>query len=357
METWRRAIGAIEGRAVADRSRAERRLEQALGPTGARQLLTAARRSPSSGPGRVTLNFHPDRVAADGRTVAAGLADSGRYLSQWATRISNGGRTAVPGGDRQRWERQLFGDAYDGCDPAVEPFPVYGALDLLGDPHGGSPRFGSCFVVLGPAVAERVTFCVGDSHLQPTDVGTVAEPTSMLAGLAEQAATGRLLNRPLGADELLRIVEGRRVLDGPSRDLDHYVEAQIHGGVDLDTDVAAIVADPSFRHTEVEADLTRAAYTHGFELRWHRGSVLAVDEVPADFRGPAMPALARRVAGDEPSFDAAAIGRSAVELQADIGSEPPSVTGDDDGSARQQLKKLWHVLLAFGSEASAETPG
>ena len=114
--------------------------------------------------GRVTLNFHPDRAARSGRSVASGLLAEGRYRSQWSTGISNGSRSALRGGDRDRFERDLFNGAYDDADPDRDEFPVYGSFDLLHDPHGGSPRFGSCFVVLHAHVVERVTLCVGDSH-------------------------------------------------------------------------------------------------------------------------------------------------------------------------------------------------
>jgi hypothetical protein len=92
--------------------------------------------------GRITLNFHPDRVCAARSTVAASLLSDGRYRSQWVTGISNGGRSAVRGGERHRWEGQLFDDAYDSAPPGSVEYPVYGAFDLLHDPNGDSPRFG-----------------------------------------------------------------------------------------------------------------------------------------------------------------------------------------------------------------------
>ena len=80
----------------------------------------------------------------------------GRYRSQWATWISNGGRSAVDGGDRRRWERDLFDGHYDDAPDDLER-PVYGAFDLLEDPHGGSPRFGSSVLVLAPSASGRVS--------------------------------------------------------------------------------------------------------------------------------------------------------------------------------------------------------
>ena len=294
--------------------------------------------------GRVTLNFHPDRATRSAVTVSAGLLDDGRYRSQWVTGISNGSRSAVAGGERQRFERALFDGAYDNAEPATHEFPVYGALDLLWDPHGGSPRFGSSYLVLAPHVRERATLCVGDSHLGPRDVGTFDAPWSLLAGLAEQAAAGSLLDRELGLDELFQMIESEFVSGGPSRCLDGYIEAQVHGGIDLANDVEAIVLDPSFAGTDTEQDIATAAQRYGFELRWHGGSQLGVDEVPSDFRGSTMPPLARRVARDG-VVDACSIGIAARLVPVDR----PTPEGDPPDSDLQQLKYLWHTVLAHGS--------
>lgn len=300
------------------------------------------------GHGRLTLNVHPDRVGRSGATVAAGLLADGRYRSQWATGISNGSRSAFVGGDRHGFERRLFGGAYEGVDPDVVDLPVYGTLDLLHDPFGGSPRFGSSYVVLRAHVLNRTTFCVGDSHVGPRDVGTVDAPGCLLAGLAEQAAAGRLLDRPLGVVDLLALLDGSSRRPHPRRGLDGYVEAQVHGGVDLAADVEAIVVDPSFAGTEVDDHLALAAERHGFTLARTPGSELAVDDVPGDFRGPTMPALARRVARADGIVDARAIGAAAPPALPD-----PLPGGDPPESALQQLKYLWHTLFALGHDAVA----
>ena len=60
----------------------------------------------------ITVSFHPDRLLADGRTVAESLVADGRYRSQFETGISNGGLTAFPGGDRDVWEQRMFAGAY-----------------------------------------------------------------------------------------------------------------------------------------------------------------------------------------------------------------------------------------------------
>lgn len=302
--------------------------------------------------GRLTVNFHPDRIGRDGRSVAAGLLARGAYRSQWVTGVSAGSRSALHGGERHRFEREFFAGAYEDIDPASGEHPVYGALDLTVDDHGGSPRFGSCFLVLRPHVRARTTMCVGDTNAGPPDVGTFDEPWSILAGLAEQAAAGNLLDRRLDADTLLAILDGQDVWRSASRQLDGYVEAQVHGGVDLADDVEAMVLDPSFRGSDVEQHLATAAARHGFELVWHRGSELAVADVPDHFRGPSMPALARRVAGSRGVVHASAIGIAASEHP----YEDPTPLGDPPESPSQQLKYLWHTLLAYGHDAALQRP-
>lgn len=298
--------------------------------------------------GRLTVNFHPDRVSRSGRSVAAGLAADGFYRTQWATGVTAGSRSAVNGGERQRFEREFFAGAYESTDPSSGEHPVYGALDLLFDHHGGSPRFGSCFVVLEPHVRDRTTFSLGDSYLAPPDVGTFAEPWSVLAGLAEQALRGELLDRPLGSDVLLQMLEGSYRSGGAGRDLDGYVEVQIHGGVSLVDDVEAIILDPSFRESSVERDIRTAAARYGFEIAWHDGSEIEVDDVPDDFRGPTMQGLASRVAREDSIVDAHAIGVAAARER----FEEPTTHGDPHESPLQQLKYLWHTLLAYGSDVT-----
>ena len=80
---------------------------------------------PSAGPPldpslRVTINFHPERrVGTD--SVLQLLGRDGRYRSQFETGTSNGGLTALPGGDRWNWERRMFGGAYDDAPAAERP--------------------------------------------------------------------------------------------------------------------------------------------------------------------------------------------------------------------------------------------
>ena len=333
------AIAKVRASADAGRLADDKRLRAVLGARADSSFverLVSGMRSNC----RLTLNFHPDRRMADGASVAHGLLSTGEYRPQSLTGLSNGGRY-VPGGERTQWEGQLFGDAYTNVGARR---PVYGALDLTNDPFGGSPRFGSCFFVLASHCFDRATMCVGDSHVGPTDIGTIDSPTALLAGLFEASVGGNALDRGLDVDGLVStLIDGHQV-DEPARDLDHYVEAQVHGLLHLERDVDAVVVDPSFRDTDTHTVLSEAADTFGIALFWHRGSRLRVADIPDDFRGPGMRPLATNIVGPDGVLDAAALGRSAAAIP----YVPPSIQGDPPEGPLQQHKRLWHCLLRFG---------
>lgn len=340
MDAASRALRAVERRAsetvAQDKIRVLELAESARLATSADALVAGLRSR------RLTVNFHPDRLLEDRTTVAQGLLTRGRYLPQSQTGISSGGRFDVAGGQRIKWEQDLFGDAYE-FGTAVHR-PIYGALDITGDPFGGSPRFGSSYLVLHDTCADRTTFCVGDSHVGPRYVGTTAAPHALLAGLLEQALEGDALDRGLDRPALVEALCGREQATAPCRELDGYVEAQVHGGISLRDDVVSIVVDPSFAGSQVHAQLEAVAETFDIDLAWHVGSQLAVPDVPDDFRGPTMPPLATQIAGPGQLLDAATIGRATHAIE----FTPPSIEGDPSEGPLQQLKYLWHCLLRFG---------
>ncbi|GAB3786844.1 DUF3626 domain-containing protein [Nocardioides ungokensis] len=259
---------------------------------------------------RVTLNFHPDRLR-EGATVLEWLARDGVYRSQFETGTSNGGLTAHRGGARWRWEQRMFGNAYDDA-PASER-PKYGALNHRRRCVGGAPRFGSAHLRLAEHVLDRTTFCFPDSVFEPTAMGTAARFD--LFPLVEC----------FDARELTDEVEAT---EGGL--LDDYIEAHVHGTVDLTTDVECLVLDPCFRSTAIEEQ----AGSLGAPVEWHEGRRLRVETLAAhpEFRGPRIVEVGRRVARNG-VLDAAILGEVALG-----GREDP-----------QDLKKLWHHVARFGS--------
>lgn len=246
----------------------------------------------------VTLQFHPDWPHAGGLVIES-MARDAAYRSQFETGTSNGGLTAHPGGDRWRWESRLFGGRYDSA-PAAER-PVYGAWNRRRDAYGGAIRFGSAHLRLRPQVLERCTFCFPDSVLEPTDFGG----PEMLPHLSSMADAS-------GFD-----------------DLDECVEAHVHGGVVIERDVDAVVLDPCFRGTKVEA----TARELDCAVEWHPGFRVATDGLDPSYRSQEYVDLARSL-GDVLTPDL-------------LGDAARS--GDYDP---QSVKRVWHYLARFGRAES-----
>jgi GNAT superfamily N-acetyltransferase len=337
-------------------------------------LLDAVRRG-----GSVTMNFHPDRLLADGRSVAQALDDEGVYRSQFEARISNGGSTAYPGGDRVVCEHALFASAYQRPDVLVRERPKYGGLNLMNHLNGACPRFGSCHLRLRRAATERATLIFGDSAAKPTDIGLIGAFEPVLAPLLEAVASGagalgRSIDVRAFVEGLLRRDHARAwgvFAPAMTHALNDYIEAHVHGELRSEVDVDAVVIDPAFRDLGVGELLLEAARRHGFQAEWHAGLVLALSDVPQDAPSatpvdvpPHQPVglmrwqvfcangralrLAERVVeghGAEPRLDAANIGRAAVSVV----REPERWR--DWGEPHEvlvHLKDLWLMLVAHG---------
>ena len=175
------------------------------------------------------------------------------------------------------------GGAYDEADPHERP--AYGGLDFRLRGHGAAPRFGSA--------------------------------------------------RRMGLLELARAAD--RGDHGPDM-LDDYIEAHVHGPVSIARDVEALVLDPCYRETEVEA----AAERLKCPVERHGGFRLeaAVMAAHPDFRGREIVELGARIA----------VG----------GSLDPKVIGDAVATGShdpQALKQVWHYVARFGfNPRTADAP-
>lgn len=297
--------------------------------------------------------------------VAKSLLRDGVYRNQFETGLSSASPTAFPGGERDSWERTLFGGAYHAEGVLPSERPRYGSLELVRFPDGRAPRFGSCYFVLRGVSARTSIVFMGSEHPQaPERVGTLATPHSVMAALLAEIEGGGMatpdwppLRTPtlgvpgitvhLFCDLAKSLPENRPdpSVGDPGRVLDTGVEAHVHGPVVLGRDVETLVADPAFEGTRIGQTLSELASKYGFELQWHCGFRLCVRDVPNDFRGPAMPRLAHRIAGMDGTLDAAVIGRAAASLHHD--PDQWREFGDYLDVLRF-LRQLWHVLLHFG---------
>ncbi|PMR76470.1 DUF3626 domain-containing protein [Billgrantia endophytica] len=247
----------------------------------------------------ITINFHPDRLTRSGMLILDAIGSDGVLKSQFETNTSNGGLTAFEGGDRWRWESQVFQGFYDSASSSERP--KYGTLNHRSWLSGGSPRFGSSYFRLNGNVLDRTTFCYPESWLRPKEFG-YARKVKNLIDLADR-------------DNLDK--------------LDSYIEAHIHGSIVLERDVAALILDPCFKGTEIE----RAASRLPCQTGWHHGFKLAVSVIERNkaYRGPQYARIAQTIAVDG-EVDPALIGHAVNEQLHDP----------------QDLKKVWHYLARFG---------
>ncbi|MBF0547662.1 MAG: DUF3626 domain-containing protein [Candidatus Riflebacteria bacterium] len=310
---------------------------------------------------RVALHFHPDRISKSGRTVAQALAEEGLYKNQFETNLSSGKLDPQAEGIRAGWEDNLFGRAFSTHGAKLSERPKYGALHLMLYPDGPCPRFGSCYFLLNPMVSRRCTFTYMDSHRNPAEKGTLKVFEPIMAALMTECFERRfaLGKHDISPSKLINHLLTKLEVPFPypaedpaeislGRNLNHYIEAQVHGDILLSRDVQLLVADPCFRGSSIEKDFQGLCGKYEIELLWHGGFRLPVNKVPEDFRGPNMPSLAKRVSTKD-YVDALMIGKAA----ADLSNNPEKWA--DRGTYEvvlQELKCLWHVIVQFGEPVS-----
>lgn len=300
---------------------------------------------------RIGLHFHPDRLTHNRISVAESLFNEGVYKSQFETFISNGSVSAYQGGERDLWETRMFGGAYQFKGTSHKEHPKYGALNVMLHSDGPAPRFGSCCFLLSPKVSYRSTYTYMDSHLELKEKGIYQEFDLILAALLEESFSREIV---LGESELrppklisylanLYNIQSDLVKRKPNRNLDYYIEAQVHGEVSLEKDVDALVADDSFQATEIGNMLEQLCGQYSISLYWRKGFKLNSKDVPSDFRGAKMPHLAKRITNCD-YIDASVIGSAAKDLCC----YPENWS--DYGTVKevlQELKLLWHVLVRY----------
>ncbi len=302
--------------------------------------------------GRIALHFHPDRICNKGSSVAASMLDSTVYQNQFQSKCSNGKLAPEKGGSRDHWENALFENAYSAPDLDSDLRPRYGALDLLKHNHGPAPRFGSCFFVLKAEVNERASFTFGDSHSLPKARGTTDLFDLVYADLLEQSfvyehALGESCIRP---NKLLEKIETRlneknisQRFSSEVRNLDQYIEAQVHGPIYWENDIEAVFVDDSFIGTVEGEALADLAMKNQFDLYWKDALSLNLENVPNDFRGPEMPNFAAKVLDVTEGgsiLQARHLGLAAKILK--------SASSNTTNNSEQLLKLLWHTLLKYG---------
>lgn len=299
---------------------------------------------------QIAVHFHPDALNVNEVSVSESLLDSGIYLNQFVTHLSNGLLAPEIDGQRAKWEDMLFGSAYQSVDLSLRP--KYGSLSLLPSLYGPSPRFGSCYFLLKPECMRHSTFCYGDSSSNPKERGTWKTLENVVAALFVDCFTNEQvlglsnIRPPHLFAHLRQDLYSRKALQDciSLRNLNHYIEAQIHCEISLSKHVTTLVADPSYQHSKYGDVLQKICSKYNISLQWHDGFQLDVHDVVDNFRGNLMSTIARKIAVHD-IIHAEIIGKARIDAvknpqKWEQFEEPPS----------QLLKCLWHVLLRFGGK-------
>jgi hypothetical protein len=155
------------------------------------------------------------------------LAGDTHYRSQFETRTSGGLKDLKT---RNEWEKALFGGAYDGCEGVNRP--KYGVANVVNDPRGikSARRYGDCFLELSPAVRRRCTFSGADS-------GGIADSRLATCHYYAHVMLNDYDNEELAA---IIFIANQSVRSLASETIRNYKEVQIHGPVQLKSDIVAL---------------------------------------------------------------------------------------------------------------------
>lgn len=293
----------------------------------------------------VTINFHIDRFSANGKTIIENLTEQGMYHGQFRTGTSNGGL----GGNRLNWEQCMFSNAYP---EAFIDRPKYGALNIFKFADGASLRFGSCFFTLKKHMLKYCTFSYGDSSTNPTTLCTSDTFEGILADLLKDVEiNARMLNQIVSSKQeaLAILLHNSNMLKILGRNLDFCIETHIHSDISLEHDVDDLYIDESYCGTSLEQQAYNLCKKFNINLKWIPKRQINVEEVGSLFRGPKIPALARKiddVFGERQGIiNAYLIGKASCDSYLNIGSW--SDIGNTD-EMFQRIKQLWHTVGYFG---------
>jgi len=297
----------------------------------------------------ITINFHPDRISNNGKTILQNLIDSGQYRNQFQTGTSNGGTGIYKGGNRYTFEQNLFFDTYP--EGTLER-PKYGALNIFRYIDGASSRFGSCFFTLKPEIIDRCTFAYGDSSTNPTTLCTSDTFIGIIAAIFEDVKrNNRLLNQVIAYNEaaLAIMLNPCNTLKDIGKNLDYCIETHIHGDVSLANDIDSLYIDDSFQGTIFWTQAEELCRKYDIALCRIPKRQINVADMTEFFRGPQIPLLAQKIdqtfGNSSGIINAALIGEASrdslmhYEMWKEFGT---------DAELFQYFKQLWHTVAYFG---------
>ena len=209
----------------------------------------------------VTIQFHPDKKLPGGKNVVEGFAEEPEYKNQFQTKISSGSLCPTAGSSRDGWEKKCFAGVYHEHDLNPDERPKYGGLSALNSPSGnGGNWYGKCFFELRQDVKFRTTVTPRNScGCTAEDVTTIDAVEVMLdqVGKKDQSYL----------KSMFEVARGERHSVKQSYS-GSYVEAQIHGTVDLARDVDFVVIDTKYVATPHGQQLLQLAEKWGATVKF-----------------------------------------------------------------------------------------
>lgn len=176
-----------------------------------------------------TINYVKNHVSI---TINVNLVKSLQYLCNdthyrnlFETNIS-GGSTSIPG--RSAWEDTLFNKIYNTSTAHYERVK-YGAINITNNPKGitACTGYGKSYFLLKDTCKKRTTFVFGDSSKQDIHIATFRHFNSVLYYI-----NNNLLR------EIVQIANKK--CEYSTLNYSPYIEAQIHGPVQLNRDIEAL---------------------------------------------------------------------------------------------------------------------
>lgn len=189
--------------------------------------------------------------------LAIHLKNDSHYRNQFETNTSSGLKNH---GLRIKWERDLFGNAYESAKPCDRP--KYGVQNIWNDYRGvvGCKQYGDSYLMLR-GVRLRCTFSPEDSaNLKASRLSVPDFYGHVLQEYSDKELA-----------EALRVAVGGMAgtLGDSAKVVEQwgkYKEAQVHGKIELSRHVERLVVNE--RHKHLSQELQEIADKHGFKLTW-----------------------------------------------------------------------------------------
>lgn len=136
---------------------------------------------------------------------------------------------------RTIWENNLFNNLYETADHADKP--KYASINLTNNPKGVDSlrRYGSSYIVYKNIIKHRTTFIFGDTCVMDLHIATFKYFAHILNYYANDPNMITLIY------DIIKIANN--IIKYSSHSISPYIDAQIHGPVNIDEDIESINID------------------------------------------------------------------------------------------------------------------